>query len=97
METPPKDNNFIFSKAVKAGKRIYYFDVKKTKNTENLYLSITESLKRTTNIDDALPQVAFSKQRLIIHKEDFKNFADVLTECISLINNIIESEQKKQL
>ncbi len=92
METPQQDNNFIFSKAVKAGKRIYYFDVKKARNAETLYLSITESLKRVTNIDDTLPQVVFSKQRLIIHKEDLKKFADALTECISLVNNIIESE-----
>ena len=35
----------IFSKAVRAGKRTYFFDVKSTKGND-LYLTITESKKR---------------------------------------------------
>lgn len=47
---PKPENNFIFSKTVRAGKRIYYFDVKKTQTTDSLYITITESKKNT--IDD---------------------------------------------
>ena len=39
-----KEHDIFFSKAVKAGKRIYYLDVKRNKRNE-LYLSITESKK----------------------------------------------------
>ena len=35
----------IFSRAIRAGKRTYFFDVKQTKGKEN-YLTITESKKR---------------------------------------------------
>ena len=35
----------IFSKAVRAGKRTYFFDVKATK-TDQYYLTITESKRR---------------------------------------------------
>ena len=38
------DKDIIFSKAIKAGKRIYYLDVKKSRNDE-MYLAITESKK----------------------------------------------------
>lgn len=36
------DSEILFSKTVKAGKRIYYIDVKKDRKGE-LYLSLTES------------------------------------------------------
>ena len=38
------DKEIIFSKAIKAGKRIYYLDVKKSRKNE-MYLAITESKK----------------------------------------------------
>ena len=42
-----KENDIIFSKALKAGKRIYYLDVKKNRKDE-LFLAITESKKIVT-------------------------------------------------
>ena len=38
------DKDIIFSKSIKAGKRIYYLDVKKNRKDE-LFLAITESKK----------------------------------------------------
>ena len=38
------DKDIVYSKAIKAGKRIYYLDVKKSKKGE-LFLAITESKK----------------------------------------------------
>ena len=38
------EKEIVFSQAVKAGKRIYYIDVKKNRKGE-MYLSITESKK----------------------------------------------------
>ena len=45
------DSEILFSKTVKAGKRIYYIDVKKDRKGE-LYLSLTES-KRLKEQGDA--------------------------------------------
>ena len=44
------EKNEILSRAVRAGKRTYFFDVKTTKNDEK-YLTITES-KRKFNADN---------------------------------------------
>ena len=38
------DKEIVFSKTVKAGKRIYYLDVKKNRK-EEMFLAITESKK----------------------------------------------------
>ena len=39
------DNEEVFSKKVRAGKRTYFFDVKATKG-DDYYITITESKKR---------------------------------------------------
>ena len=59
---PKSENNFIFSKTVRAGKRIYYFDVKKTQTTDSLYITITESKK---NILILQPQKMVSIAQLV--------------------------------
>ena len=38
------DQNEIYSKVVRAGKRTYFFDIKSTKNND-LYITLTESKK----------------------------------------------------
>lgn len=44
-ETEGPDKEIAYSRTVKAGKRIYYLDVKRSRN-EELYLCLTESKKR---------------------------------------------------
>ena len=44
MTTTEGDKEIVFTKAVKAGKRIYYLDVKKSRKGE-MFLAITESKK----------------------------------------------------
>lgn len=70
----------IFSKAVRAGKRTYFFDVKATKG-DDYYLTITESKKRFA--DDG--KFSFEKHKLFLYKEDFAKFADGLKEAIDYI------------
>lgn len=78
----------IFSYSIRAGKRIYYFDVRKTRKND-MYLSITESKKIITGEgEDA--QVSFEKHKIFLYSEDFSNFIDGLTKAISFIN---ESEK----
>lgn len=78
-----KEPEIVYSKAVKAGKRIYYLDVKKARN-EDLYLCITES-KRRQGMEDETPQ--FEKHKLFLYKEDFKHFTEGLEEVIGFVKN----------
>lgn len=71
----------IFSKAVRAGKRTYFFDVKSTK-ADDYYLTITESKKKFS--DDG--KFHFEKHKLFLYKEDFEKFADGLKEVIEFIH-----------
>ncbi len=72
----------IFSKAVRAGKRTYFFDVKATRGND-YYLTITESKRR---IDES-GKFHYDKHKLFLYKEDFLKFADGLTEAIDFIKN----------
>ncbi len=72
----------IFSKAVRAGKRTYFFDVKATKG-DDYYLTVTESKKRFS--EDG--KFSFEKHKLFLYKEDFEKFADGLKEAITFIQD----------
>ena len=79
------ESNILFSKAVKAGKRIYYVDVKMNKKDE-MYLSITESKKLVSGTSE-LPQYNYEKHKIFLFKEDFQKFQDSLNEAINYINS----------
>jgi len=83
IELEKKDNEIIFSKSIKAGKRIYYLDVKKSRN-DDLFLAITESKKKVTGQDDDI-QVSYEKHKIFLYKEDFDRFAEGLDEVIKFI------------
>ena len=94
----------IHSKAVRAGKRTYFFDVKATRRND-YYLTITESKKRF-NRDG---KFFYEKHKLFLYKEDFDKFADSLNEIIAFIREanpqpielddslVAEQEQKADL
>ena len=44
LVTYSRENDILFTRSIKAGKRIYYLDVK-ANNTGELFLAITESKK----------------------------------------------------
>ncbi|MEE4177040.1 MAG: DUF3276 family protein [Bacteroides sp.] len=71
----------IFSKAVRAGKRTYFFDVKATRN-EEFYLTITESKKR---FDQQSGKFFYEKHKIFLYREDFDKFRDALNEAFSAI------------
>ena len=73
-EQEKRSREIIFSKAVKAGKRIYYMDVKSSR-TGDMYLSITES-KKVTSGDADSPTVNFEKHKIFLYKEDFEKFVE---------------------
>jgi len=78
------EKDVIFSHAIKAGKRIYYMDVRKTRKDE-MYLSITESKKITTGEGED-SKVSFEKHKIFLYREDFSNFIDGLTKTIKFIH-----------
>lgn len=85
MELEKKDNEIVYSKAIKAGKRIYYLDVKKSRN-EDLFLAITESKKKITgNGDEQDVQVTYEKHKIFLYKEDFNKFMEGMDDVISFI------------
>lgn len=80
-ELDSKFREEIYSKAIRAGKRTYFFDVKSTRNDE-YYLTITESKKRFEQDG----QFHFEKHKIFLYKEDFEKFIDGLQEVIDYIN-----------
>lgn len=89
----------VFSNAVRAGKRTYFFDVKATRRND-YYLTITESKKRY-NKDG---RFFYEKHKVFLYKEDFDKFIEGLTSSIDFIrenqnetleNNSYETENSK--
>jgi len=83
FEIEKKDNEIIYSKAIKAGKRIYYLDVKKSRN-EDLFLAITESKKKVVGYDEDV-QVSYEKHKIFLYKEDFDKFIEGLEDVVGFI------------
>ena len=70
----------LFSKAVRAGKRTYFFDVKSTRGND-YYLTITESKKRFGQDG----KFFYEKHKIFLYKEDFEKFLDGLNEAVDNI------------
>ncbi len=92
-ENQQNDREEIYSKAVRAGKRTYFFDVKSTRK-DDYYLTITESKKRIA--PDG--KMYYEKHKLFLYKEDFEKFADGLDDVISFIrnNNFVQEDQNNE-
>lgn len=83
VDLEKKDNEIIYSKSIKAGKRIYYLDVKKSRN-DDLFLAITESKKKVNGFDQDA-QVTYEKHKIFLYKEDFTKFVEGLEDVIGFI------------
>ena len=79
------DKEIVFSKAIKAGKRIYYVDVRKNKK-DDMFLAITESKKIITGEANST-SVSFEKHKIFLYKEDFDKFVNGLQEAIKFIED----------
>ena len=78
-----REKEIVYSRSVKAGKRIYYLDVRKARN-EDLYLCITES-KRRQNEGEEVP--SFEKHKVFLYKEDFAHFTEGLQDVIAYVQS----------
>lgn len=70
----------IRSKAVRAGKRTYFFDVKATQG-DDYYIVITESRRRNNEDGSA----TYTRHHMYLYKEDFAKFTDGLNEMIEFV------------
>lgn len=83
----------VYSRAIRAGKRTYFFDVKATKGGEN-FITITES-KKKFNADQG--KFYFEKHKVFLYKEDFDKFSEGFHDVLDYIrNNQDESEKKDE-
>ena len=80
MYNNERDQEEIFSKVLRAGRRTYFFDVRETKASD-YYLTITES-KKFTNDDGTF---YYKKHKIYLYKEDFSEFKDILGEMLEFI------------
>ena len=87
-----KEPEIVYSRSVKAGKRIYYLDVKKARN-EDLYLCITES-KRKQGMEDEVPQ--FEKHKVFLYKEDFAHFTEGLEDVINYVKGQVGPIEERE-
>ena len=75
---PERNNDSIFSKRLKAGKkRTYFFDVKATRGND-YYITLTESKKR-------MYDEGYEKHKIFLYKEDFNKFIKALGETIDFV------------
>ena len=75
------DKEILYSKAIKAGKRIYYLDVKRNLK-DDLFVAVTESKKVQSKNST---QVSFEKHKIFLYKEDFEKFMEGMNEVINYI------------
>ena len=87
-----RDQEIVYSRSVKAGKRIYYLDVRKARN-EDLYLCITES-KRRQGEDGEAP--SFEKHKVFLYKEDFAHFTEGLQDVIAYVQSRLGAIEERQ-
>ena len=78
-----KEKDILFSRAIKAGKRLYYVDVKQSSRGD-LYLALTES-KKIVSGDPEMPQFSSEKHKLFVYPEDFEKFTGALADAMRYI------------
>lgn len=84
------DKEILYSKTIKAGKRIYYLDVKKNLK-DDLFLAVTESKKVQSKNST---QVSFEKHKIFLYKEDFDKFMDGMNDVINYIKECKKNNQE---
>lgn len=87
-------NDILFSKAVKAGQRIYYIDVKQNRGGD-MYLSLTESKKINQGTPEE-PHFTYEKHKLFLYREDFQKFQQAFTEAVDFVQKEMGDAEERQ-
>lgn len=89
------EKELVFSQSVKAGKRIYYFDVKQSRNGDR-YVSITES-KKIVEGSFENPRISFEKHKLFLYKEDYEKFLSAFLKTLEIAKTgVIPAEESEE-
>lgn len=91
QKEPREQEEDVFSKPVRAGKRTYFFDVKATRGGD-YFLTITESKRKV----DANGNFTFDKHKIFLYKEDFEKFSEGLQDVIQYVRDNIKTEIVEQ-
>ena len=90
MSTPAEqwkgqgDSDILFSRVVKAGKRVYYIDVKSDRRGE-YYLSMTESKRVKDGTETERP--VFEKHKIFLYREDMLKFFEAFNDAIHFVGD----------
>ncbi len=88
------DKNILYSRTVKAGKRVYFIDVKSDRKGE-VYIALTESKRMKAEGQDT---PAFEKHKIFLYNEDFEKFceafADVIDQAKSMVPALAQGEDE---
>lgn len=83
MMKDKKESDILYSKTVKAGKRVYYIDVKRDRKGD-FYVSLTES-KRVKDGDE-MQKPTFEKHKIFLYQEDLDKFRQAFEEVVDFAN-----------
>ena len=78
----------LYSQAIPAGKRRYFFDVKETRGGDK-FITIAESRRI---FDNNTGEFYIDKTKIFLYKEDFEKFQKGLANALSFIETGIEPE-----
>ena len=81
------EKDIVYSQAIKAGKRIYYLDVKMNRK-EELFLAITES-KKVIMGEGEEAQINFEKHKIFLYKEDLEKFQKAQNELSGALKSLL--------
>lgn len=81
------ENDILYSKTVKAGKRVYYVDVKRDRR-DSYYLAITESKRVRDGNEEVHP--VFEKHKIFLYHEDMENFIKALEAAADYVRTAAE-------
>ena len=84
MPTGNNNSQEIYSQSVKAGRRTYFFDVKKTLNND-FFVTFTESKKHTKDGKEE-----FVKHKIFVYKEDFEKVLEGFVNAIDFAKTKIQ-------
>ena len=87
-----EDKEIVFSKSIKAGKRMYYLDVKKDRR-DDLFLSITESKRKSVTEEG---QFIFEKHKIFLYKEDFDKFEAAFKEALDFMRAQVKEQPSEE-
>ena len=76
------DNGILFSRVVKAGKRVYYIDVKRDRRDE-FYILMTESKRVKEGSAEEPP--TFEKHKIFLYREDLLKFLSALNDAAQFV------------